>query len=122
MISNIRKNIMGTVSFSGKFDGMRMAQDFIVYPMRETSRAIKIQSDTRIGLVDLETGAVMLSPSRTGGSYGVHLAFARPAGVLSGELLLMLKAQIASTASPMAGDNAARVFCDNSAAITVLEA
>ena len=30
MISNIRKNIMGTVSFAGKFDGMRKAQDFIV--------------------------------------------------------------------------------------------
>lgn len=48
MITNIRKNRIGTVSFDGKFDGMRKSQDFIVYPMHDgndTSTAL-VQSDT----------------------------------------------------------------------------
>jgi len=57
---------MGTVSFDGKFDGMRKAQDFIVYPMHEGNSADSalVQSDTRIGRIDLQTGAVIMSPSR----------------------------------------------------------
>jgi hypothetical protein len=120
MITNIHKNRMGTVSFDGKFDGMRKAQDFIVYPMHagnDASRA-KIQSDTRIGAVDLNTGAVILSPSRAGGSYGVHMALAKLAGTLSGEELLLLKAGIFGTAHGHAGSNGI-VYTDNSAAVEV---
>lgn len=123
MITNIRKNCMGTVSFDGKFDGMRKAQDFIVYPMHagnDTSTA-KIQSDTRIGRIHLTTGEVILSPSRQGGSYGVHMAFAKPAGKLTGDELLTFKAQIAATAHGHAGTNGI-VYTDNSAAMEVFNA
>lgn len=121
MITNTRKNCLGTVSFSGKFDGMRKPQDFIVYPMHagnDTARA-KIQSDTRIGFINLTDGEVRLSPPRSGGSYFVHLDFAKPAGQLNSEDLLLLKAQIFATASGKAGNNALHVFTDNSAALEV---
>jgi len=118
MISNIRKNRMGTVSFDGKFDGMRKAQDFIVYPMKEAQAVAQVQSDTRIGRVDLETGAVLMSPPRDGGSYSVHLALGKLAGKLTAEELLLLKAQIFATAHGMAGTNGI-VYCDNSGAADV---
>lgn len=69
MISNLHRNIMGTTSFDGKFLGMRKPQDFIVYPMHSEDAAAKakIQSDTRIGTIDMQTGEVMLSrPAKVG--------------------------------------------------------
>mgnify|MGYP000084212747 CR=1 FL=1 len=119
MISNIHRNIMGTASFDGKFPGMRKPQDFIVYPMHtaDAAAAAKIQSDTRIGAIDLATGAVRLSPPRAGGSYGVHLALATDAGKLSGEELLALKAAILATAGGRVGSRC--VVTDNSGALEV---
>lgn len=121
MITNIHKNCMGTVSFDGKFAGMRKTQDFIVYPMHEgdTAGSAKVQSDTRIGAINLSTGAVSMSASRAGGAYFVHLAFAKPSGCLDAETLLLLKAAIFSTASGKAGSNSIHVYTDNSAAIEV---
>lgn len=119
MIDGIRKNCMGTVSFDGKFDGMRKAQDFIVYPLHAGNQttAAKVQSDTRIGMIHLETGEILMSPSRAGGSYGVHMALAKPAGKLSAESLLALKSAIFATASGKAGTH--RVITDNSGALEV---
>lgn len=120
MISNIRRNRMGTTSFDGKFPGMRKAQDFIVYPMHSGSGATKakIQSDTRIGSVDMASGAVLMSPPRAGGSYGVHMAFAKVIYTLNTEELLLLKAAIMGSAHGHAGTNGV-VYTDNSAALEV---
>ncbi len=63
-IRNCRKNIMGTVSFDGKFSGMRKPQDFIVYPMQDSGEIIDIQSDHRFGQIDLATGKGVLSANR----------------------------------------------------------
>ena len=111
---------MGTVSFDAKFDGMRKAQDFIVYPMHagNQSAAAQVQSDTRIGIIHLTTGQVLMSPARAGGSYGVHLALAKPAGILNAEELLLLKSNIFATAHGKAGNNGI-VYTDNSAALEV---
>jgi hypothetical protein len=119
MITKLHRNCMGTTSFNGKFDGMRKAQDFIVYPFHAGNQTVaaKIQSNTRIGMIHLETGSVMLSPSRVGGSYGVHLALAKPAGKLSAECLFSLKAAIFATASGKAGLH--NVVTDNSGAVEV---
>lgn len=120
MIANITKNRMGTASFDGKFDGMRKAQDFIVYPMKEESERAMIQSDTRIGFVDLQSGVVKLSKSHQSGAYNVHLIEATQAGKLSAEELLMFKAGIFATASGKAGNNGI-VYTDNSGAIGVFQ-
>lgn len=120
-IANIHRNIMGTVSFDGQFHGMRKPQDFIVYPLPAgyERATIKIQSDTRIGLVNLETGEIMMSKPQASGAYNHHLATAKllPAK-LDGETLLILKAQILATASAKAGTNGV-IHTDNSGAAAV---
>jgi hypothetical protein len=73
MISNCHKNIMGTTSFDGKFAGMRQAQDFIVYPMHDSGAIIQIQSDTRIGRLNLNTGELLMSRAHPSGAYASHL-------------------------------------------------
>ena len=112
MIENAKKNCMGTVSFDGKFDGMRKAQDFIVYPITEPVERIRIQSDKRSGFIEVATGKVDLFP----GKYFVGVT-AR-VGKLSAEELFMLKAEIMATASGKAGTNGI-VFCDNSGAAEI---
>ena len=118
MISNIRKNRMGTVSFNAKFTGMRKEQDFIVYPMHEEKKTITVQSETRIGKIDLETGIVIMSPPRAGGSYDPHLRLAKHICNLKAEQLLMLKSGVFATASGKAGTNGI-IYSDNSGAIAV---
>jgi hypothetical protein len=114
MITNIRKNIMGTLSFDGKFPGMRKEQDFIVYPIQadEAPVQIKIQSDKRSGFVSLVSGAVTLYP----GKY--FMGAIVQVGALTAEELFDLKANIMATASGKAGTNGV-VYVDNSGAIDV---
>jgi len=120
-ITNIHRNRMGTISFDGKFQGMRKAQDFIVYPMHEGNEAktARVQSDTRIGLIDLASGLVRMSPSIKSGAYNVHLSTAAMlAEKVNAEDLFILKAQIFDSASAKAGTNGI-VHTDNSAALNV---
>ena len=63
-ISNCHKNLMGTLSFDGRFGAMRKPEDFIVYPMQESTDEITIQSEHRFGQINLTTGAGILSARR----------------------------------------------------------
>lgn len=118
MITNIRKNCIGTLSIEAKFNGMRKSQEFIVYPMHEGNNAekIMIQSDSRIGHIFLNSGIVRMSPPRSGGSYAPHLIFAKDIDKLSTEDLAGLKFRLVQTADKMAGNNGMHIFTDNSAA------
>lgn len=49
-VFNIRKNMMGTVSFTAQFTGMKKPQEFIVYPDPAPNK-ILIQSDNRCGFI-----------------------------------------------------------------------
>lgn len=123
MISSIRKNIMGTTSFDAKFAGMRKAQDFIVHPMKtgdDAGQAI-VQSDTRIGTIDLQTGTVRMSRPHAGGANFIHLSMERAIiDKLPQEDLFSLKAHIMSTAHGAAGkDENGIVQSDNSGALEV---
>lgn len=113
---------MGTISFDGKFDGMRKAQDFIVYPIKagQDASRIQVQSDTRIGVICMQTGKVIMSPPRQGGSYGVHLALATHVGKLEADDLLLLKGHIMGSAHGNAGTNGV-VYTDNSGALEVFK-
>jgi hypothetical protein len=120
MISNIKPSRMGTIRFDGKFAGMRKPQDFITYPIgtgQDASRA-KVQSDTRIGFIDLTDGTVTMSAPVSSGAAFHHLATAKPIDKLTGEELLLLKAKILGTANGHAGTNGA-VFTDNGGAMDV---
>lgn len=120
MISNIKPSRMGTVSFDAKFTGMRKPQDFITYPISTGDQAtrIKVQSDTRIGFIDLNDGTVTMSASIQGGAYNHHLASVKPIDKLTGEELLLLKAKILGTANGHAGTNGV-VYVDNGGAMDV---
>jgi hypothetical protein len=114
-LTNIHRNIMGTVSFDGKFDGMRKAQDFIVYPAKNDGHPMtsaQIQSDKRSGVINLTSGQVVILE----GKY-----FNGPVKIidkLSAEELLSLKSAIFASASGKAGSNGV-VWVDNSGAIEV---
>lgn len=123
MISNLRKNCMGTTSFDAKFAGMRKPQDFIVYPMKEgdDSQRPIIQSDTRIGMVCLQTGKVWMSKPHANGANFIHLSMeCALIDKLSQEDLFNLKAHIFATAHGAAGkaENGI-VQSDNSGALEV---
>lgn len=119
VISNFRKNCMGTMSFDALFKGMRKSQEFIVYPIKagDSAETVTIQSDTRIGEIFLADGKVRLSPGIPNGAYFHHMLLAKEVPSLSGEELLLLKANVFSTVSSMAGSRG--VTCDNSAALEV---
>ena len=62
-----------------KFPTMRKEEEFIIYPCFPTDKIIRIQSDRRIAIVDLDIGEIFLSTGRAGGSYNVHLSAAQGA-------------------------------------------
>lgn len=75
-LKNFHKNILGTLSFELKLPKMRKPQEFIVYPVSsgDADKPITIQSDTRIGVIDLNSGKGLMSQSHSGGAYFVHLS------------------------------------------------
>jgi hypothetical protein len=122
VFSNFHKNCMGTMSFDATFKGMRKPQEFIVYPMSagKADDKIRIQSDTRIGDINLITGEVMLSPGISSGAFHHHMLLAKPVLPLTAEELALIKESVGSTASPNAGSLG--VTCDNSGAAALLAA
>lgn len=58
----------------GKFPGMRKDVDWVVYPWSDGATKFKIQSDTRIAMVDIESGKTCISKSFKGGAYFMHLS------------------------------------------------
>lgn len=118
MITNCSKNIMGTVSFDGKFSGMRKAQDFIVYPMQDAGEMVKIQSNTRIGKINLFDGLVTMSQPHTNGAHFIHLSLDKPVfTMLSKEDCQTLRQWIKSTGGTEVGSSF--VKCDNTGAIAL---
>lgn len=122
MITNCHKNIMGTVSFDGKFTGMRKAQDFIVYPMQDSGPLAKIQSNNRMGQVNLDSGELVLSPAATShaGFLWLQLSVARKTATtetIPTEELQVLRSFIKSTGGLLVGESV--VKCDNTGAMAL---
>ena len=74
-ILGLKRNRMGTTDIEMKITGMRKPQDFIVYPIGadDAGNVITIQSDTRIGQINLVKGFGVMSQSHSNGAYFVHL-------------------------------------------------
>ncbi len=74
-ILGFSRNVMGTTDIEMKITGMRKPQDFIVYPIGkdDAGSVITIQSDTRIGQINLVKGVGVMSQSHSNGAYFVHL-------------------------------------------------
>lgn len=60
-------------TFVTKLPIMRKEQRFVVYPREKDSKKIFIQSKNRIACIDEEKETVLVSTSRSSGSYFVHL-------------------------------------------------
>ena len=117
-LSNIKTNRMGTLSFDAKFKGMRKEQNFIVYPIHKGNNVdkIMIQSETRIGYLYLNTGDVIMSHPRSGGSYSPHLMFAKKIDQLDKEELAGFKFRLVQTEGDSVGNNGMKIITDNSGA------
>ena len=114
------KNIMGTISFTHKFQGMRKEQDFIVYPITaSTGSEIMIQSDTRIAMLNIETGVGRMSKAHSSGAYGIHLSIDKLSEIsIDHEELFILREAIKSTAGFAVGSSGI-VTTDNICAIAI---
>lgn len=119
-ISNCHRNLMGTLSFDGRFGAMRKTEDFIVYPMQESTDEITIQSDHRFGKINLTTGAGILSARRANYANSVWLMLCQIRGTaekiqLADEERQTLRQWIKSTGGVLVGESF--VKCENIGAI-----
>jgi len=110
-VTNIRKNIMGTISFNAKFKSMRKEQSFIVYPNPEDK--LTIQSDGYFAYVNKQ-GVVDYAKAQ----HGVAYTQAQIKGKLKQDTIENMNELINAinkTADKMAGTNGI-MYCDNSKA------
>lgn len=108
MITNCKRNCMSTVSFDGKFPGMKKPQDFIVYPMQDSGEIITIQSGHRFGTIDLSTGNGIVSTNKSQYANRIWLAACRAMRIaveiqLCAEDLQTLRGWIKSTGGTEVG-------------------
>ncbi len=116
-LTNIKENIMGTISFDLKAKGMRKVQNFIVYPAQGKSIAddLMIQSDTRIGYLNLEHKTIRITKGFPGGAHAPHLAMTPLSKHdVPEDVAIALELQILGTHSKEAGSS--YISCDNSIA------
>lgn len=78
VITNVKKNNVGTTSFALFGPDMRKADDFVVYPIQTGTTRILIQSSTRMGILDPANNAICLSKPRSNGSNSLHLQMDQP--------------------------------------------
>ena len=125
MITNCKRNSLGTLDFTAKLGKMRKADEFIVYPMQDSTTEIRIQSDHRFGRVDLDTGEGILSASRAQYANGTWLTCCMIRGTaerftLDVEDREQLRQWVKSTGGVLVGgNNALRVHCDNTGALAL---
>lgn len=122
MITNCHRNIMGTVSFDGKFEGMRKPEDFIVYPLHDSGTEIRIQSGHRFGEINLDTGAAVLSERRAQYANSVWLMLCVMRGtakrfVLAEEDRAVLRQWVKSTGGLLVGNAVCKT--DNTGALAL---
>lgn len=109
-VTEIRRNCMGTISFSAKFQGMRKPQEFIVYPNPEKD-AIRVQADSRCGVICGDK--IKLAKCEY-----FAMINALPCKVDTIDNIEQLLEAIRGTASPHAGTNGI-IYTDNSTAAAV---
>lgn len=124
MLLSTSKNCLGTAELVIKGNGMRKEQSFSVYPINitDSDKRIKIQSDTRFGYIDLDTGVMSLTKSRSGGSYGVDYVRDFISNKLvetkfSKEDLKKIKEAVRLTSGDKVGDRG--IVCDNGGASAI---
>lgn len=116
-VFGLKRNIMGTTDIEMRISGMRKAQDFIVYPIGadDAGNVITIQSETRIGQINLVKGVGVMSQSHSNGAYFMHLQMDKLTPfTISESDLENIKSHIFKTAGANVGSSV--VKSDNSGA------
>jgi hypothetical protein len=116
-IEKIKINCMSTCDIHMKIKGMRKFQEFSVYPISkgETEPTIKIQSDTRFGILSLKDGKGLMSKSHQNGGYSHHLQMDKLTPfLLNNEQLEQVKKEIINSSKPI--KSRVGVITDNSGA------
>ena len=74
-IESVKRNCVGTVDITMSIQGMRKTQEFTTYPVPagDTSGLITIQSETRIGKLDINKARGLMSKNHSGGACHYHL-------------------------------------------------
>jgi len=119
-ILGLKRNFMGTTDVEMKISGMRKPQRFSVYPIGkdDSDKIITIQSETRIGKIDLSSGRGLMSQSHSNGAYFVHFQMDKLTPfTISESDLEDLKMQIFKTAGDNVGSRG--IVTDNSGASSV---
>lgn len=122
-----KKNCLGTMDFTLKIGKMKKAEKFCTYPLQkgDNGEKLSLQSAHRWAELDTKTGAVILSARRAQYANNLWLMMCRAKGTAetdqaTPEQLAEILAAVRGTASPNAGgNNALRIYCDNSAAALV---
>lgn len=121
-IIGMKKNCLGTMSFTLKLGKMKKAEEFTTYPIQsdDDGKYIHLQSDHRWAALETNSGKIVVSARRAQYANYIWLRMCMANGTAETDLATaeqletMLNA-VRSTANPMAGgNNALRVFCDNS--------
>lgn len=114
-LENIGKNCLGTASITMKVKPMRKAQEFVVYPLKDDTAFLRLQSDNRCVIIDTVTGGYRLSPSVANYPTFLHCQCqAATSGKVSSDILEVIKSAIRATSGASVGG--VLVKCDNSAA------
>lgn len=116
-IIRLGKNILGTTDIEMKITGMRKPQKFSVYPIGadDAGSVITIQSETRIGQINLVKGVGVMSQSHSNGAYFVHFQMDKLTPFTINEKDLKdIRTQIYKTAGDNVGSRG--IVSDNSGA------
>lgn len=126
-IIEMKKNCLGTMSFTLRIGKMRKAESFTTYPVQkdDDGSVIYLQSHHRWAVLNTRTGEIEMSARRAQYANSAWLIVCRinkttEHDKATAEQLEQMLAAVRATASPMAGgDNALRIYCDNSNAVLV---
>ena len=118
----MKKNCLGTMSFTLKMGKMKKAEDFCTYPIQkgEDGDIVRLQSSHRWAELNTRTGVIELSARRAQYANSIWLMICRANGTAERDLatetqLNEMLSAIRGTASPMAGgNNILSMYCDNS--------
>lgn len=118
-ITDFKKNCMGTMSFSLKFKGMRKAEEFCVYPIKEKTETIYFQSEHRWAQLDLKSKIFEVSARRAQYANSAWFMVCQinrttTAEKLTDEQFALLIGKIKKTAGEKVGNNILSMVCDNS--------
>ena len=121
-IIGMKKNCLGTMTFTLKLGKMKKAEEFTTYPIQsdDSGDVLQLQSEHRWAELETKTGHVVMSARRAQYANHIWLRMCMANGtaendIATAEQLETMLNAVRSTANPMAGgNNILSMYCDNS--------